>query len=105
MIKNRGYGCLVFRYTMEQASSPASRFEAPTTHFANSYDSKMLATNLDFIMQNQDRFSRPLDQSAHGLVQIGAPTDEDCTSAASWWLSARTNSTGRPSSLAHPQNN
>lgn len=105
MIKKRGYGCLVFRYSMGQPASSARLLEAPTKHFANSYDSEILAENLDFIMRNQDQFSRSTDHSVHGLVQIDAPSDKDRASAAAWWQSGRTNSTGNSGAATHPSPN
>jgi hypothetical protein len=87
MIKKRGYGCMVCRYSLEQSALPAPSVKAPTMHFANSYESKILAAHLDFIMRNQDQFSRPLDQSIHGLVQIDAPSEDERVSAATWWQS------------------
>jgi len=100
MMKNRGYGCLAFRYSVAQSSAPLSG--APTIYFANSYSSKMLAENFDFIMRNQDRFSRPLDQSVHGLVQVDAPDEQDRVSAAAWRQSGRTDDLAARGALAHP---
>ena len=76
-IKNRGYGTLVCRYSVEpsnSASSPAS--EVPKIRFANSYHSKRVADNLDFILWNQSQFTRPADRSIHGLVQIDCPSEK-----------------------------
>jgi len=53
-------------------------------HFANSYRSKTLADSLDFIMRNQRQFSRPIDHSIHGLVQIDCPSKEDQNDAVAW---------------------
>jgi len=105
MIKKRGYGCLVFRYCLEQSASLAPRRKAPTMHFANSYDSKILAANLDFIMRNQDQFSRPMDHSIHGLVQIDAPSEDERAAAAKWWRSDRTDSIGKSGAPASPSPN
>jgi hypothetical protein len=102
MIKKRGYGCLVFRYSLEHTASLAPSSEAPGMHFANSYTSNILAANLDFIMRHQNQFSRPVDHSIHGLVQIDAPSEEERASAAAWWQSGRTILTGESGALAHP---
>ena len=92
-IKNRGDGTLVCRYTISRSdSSPV----APATlemHFANNYRSTILADNLDFIMRNQQQFSRPPDRSIHGLVQIDLPSEEERKSAAIWSRGFRTDAT------------
>lgn len=104
MIKKRGYGCLVFRYSVDQPASSALRMEAPMMHFANSYDSKILAKNIDFIMRNQDRFSRPT-HSVHGLVQIDAPSDQDRANSAAWWQSGCTSTDAKPGAASQPSLN
>ncbi len=78
-VKNRGYEGLVCRYSI-----PRSDSSIPRLNFANSYHSKTLADNLDFIMRNQCQFSRPTDHSIHGLVQIDCPTEEHRKSAIAW---------------------
>jgi hypothetical protein len=83
-IKNRGYGTLVCDYSMSRSDSTAVPTEPRRMHFANSYHSKTLAENFDFIMRNQLQFSRPPDLSIHGLVQIDLPTAEERESAAIW---------------------
>ena len=102
MIKKRGYGCLVFRYSVDQPASSAPSSEVPRMHFANSYTSKILAANLDFIMRNQDQFSRPVDHSIHGLVQVDAPSEEERASAAAWSQSGSTSLTGNSGAVGHP---
>jgi hypothetical protein len=102
MIKKRGYGCLVFRYSVDQPASSDRRTEAPMMHFANSYDSKILAENIDFIMRNQDRFSRLTDNSVHGLVQIDAPSDEERVSAGRWWQSCGTQTDEKSDAASQP---
>ena len=84
MIKNRGYGTLVCRYSVAGSNSSVPRLEGLPMHFANSYRSQTLADNLDFIMRNQSQFSRPSDHSIHGLVQIDRPSKEDRNDAATW---------------------
>lgn len=83
-IRDRGYGTLVCRYTIEPPDSPSSGTEATRVHFANSYQSKILAHRLDFIMRNQRQFTRPIDRSIHGLVQIERPSEEERSNAAAW---------------------
>jgi hypothetical protein len=84
MIKNRGYGTLVCRYSVPASNSSVPRLGEPPMHFANSYRSQTLADNLDFIMRNQRQFSRPIDHSIHGLVQIDRPSKEAQNYAATW---------------------
>jgi hypothetical protein len=83
-VRNRGYGTLIFRYSVERFDSLSSCLEAPVMHFANSYRSKTLADNLDLILENQHQFSRSSDPSIHGLVQIDLPSDEERKDAAIW---------------------
>lgn len=101
MIKNRGYGTLVCRYSAARPSSLQPRLEAPAMHFANSYGSKILEANLDFVMRNQDQFSRPVDHSIHGVVQIDSPSTEDRATAATSWQ-CRTDSIAEPGAIARP---
>jgi hypothetical protein len=83
-IRNRGYGTLVCRYSVAPSNSASPSFEGPPVHFANSYYSKKFADTLDFVMRNQNRFTRPADRSIHGLVQIDCPSQEDRSDAAIW---------------------
>jgi hypothetical protein len=84
MIKKRGYGTLVCSYSALQADSSATLLGPPGTHFANSYRSGTLAGNLDFIMRNQHQFSRPIDHSIHGFVQVDSAGEENREEAALW---------------------
>jgi hypothetical protein len=43
-----------------------------------------LAETLDFIIKNQDQFTRPADASRDGLVLIYPPAGEERTEAATW---------------------
>jgi len=88
-IKNRGYGTLVCRYSAAPPNSPTLSSEVPGAHFANAYHSKKLVEDLDFIMRNQGQFTRPIDRSVHGLVQIDCPSTEDRSEAAAWSHSIR----------------
>jgi hypothetical protein len=92
MIKNRGYGTLVCSYSMSRPDSSVASPEPLGMHFANSYGSKTLAANLDFIMRNQRQFSRPPNRSIHGLIQIDHPSEEEGKSAAIWSGGVRTDS-------------
>jgi hypothetical protein len=83
-IRNRGYGTLVCRYSVAPSNSASPSFEGPPVHFANSYHSKKLADTRDFVVRNQNRFTRPADRSIHGLVQIDCPSQEDRSDAAIW---------------------
>jgi hypothetical protein len=83
-IRNRGYGTLVWRYSVAPPDSASSASEVTRVHFANRYQSKILADCLDFIMRNQGQFTRPADRSIHGLVQMDCPSEEDRSDAATW---------------------
>jgi hypothetical protein len=83
-IKNRGNGTLVCRYTISRTDSSPVTPETLEMRFANNYRSMILANNLDFIMRNQQQFSRHPDRSIHGLVQIDLPSEEERKSAAIW---------------------
>ena len=76
-IRKRGYGTLAFRYVVPPADSTTAHLEDAMMSFTNSYHSDTLASNLDFIMRNQKEFTRPIDHSVHGLVQIETPSEED----------------------------
>lgn len=89
-IKNRGYGTLVCRYSVEPSNSAPPASEVPTIRFANSYHSKRLSDNLDFILRNLSQFTRPPDRSIHGLVQIACPSEESRNDAATWSQEALT---------------
>lgn len=93
-VRNRGCGTLVCRYTVAPSNSASLSPEVPRAHFANSYHSKMLIKDLDFIMRNQRDFTRPADRSVHGWVRIDCPSEADRKNAAVWSRAARTDSTG-----------
>ena len=92
MIKKRGYGTLVCRCSASRSQPTPYPSESLPCIFENNYRSTTLAGDLDFIMRNQDQFSRPAEHSIHGFVQIGAPSDEDRASANAWSQSARPDS-------------
>lgn len=83
-IKHRGYATLVCRYSVAPSNSPTLSSEVPGVHFANAYHSKKLVKDLDFIMRNQGQFTRPVDRSVHGLVQIDCPSAEERGEASAW---------------------
>lgn len=91
-IRNRGYGTLVCDYSVVPSNSVSPSSEVPGIRFANSYHSKMLVNNLNFVMRNQHRFTRPADGSIHGLVQIDCPTEEDKSDAGTWSRAVLTDS-------------
>ena len=54
------------------------------TGFKNGHSSDQLAETLDFIMKNQDQFTRPADACRDGLVLIDPPAGDERTEAATW---------------------
>jgi hypothetical protein len=92
-IRNRGYGTLVCDYSVAPSDSASRSSEVSGVHFSNSYRSKTLADDLDFIMRNQREFTRSADHSIHGLVQISCPTEEDRNDAATWNRAVRDRTT------------
>jgi hypothetical protein len=74
MVKNRGYGTLICRYSPERSESKAGAAKASVLHFANSYGSKTLAANLHFIFRNLQQFTRSSLGFVHGLVLIEQPS-------------------------------
>ena len=52
--------------------------------FENQHHSEKLAQALDFIMKNQDRFTRPRDACCHGLVLVYPPDADDRREATTW---------------------
>ena len=76
----KGYQDLVCDYWT--CASPAHPDGAA---FKNDHHSDRLAQTLDFIMKNQDRFTRPAGTSPNGLVLIYPPAGDDRTEAAAWW--------------------
>jgi hypothetical protein len=78
-VRDRGYQDLVCDYWTW--ASPAH----PTgVRFSNGHSSGQLAETLDFIMKNQDQFTRPADACRDGLVLIYPPAGEERTEAATW---------------------
>jgi hypothetical protein len=94
MIKNRGYGTLLCNYSVSRSS--AASLEPLGIHFEKPFRSETMARNLDFIMRNQRRFSRPPDRSVHGLVQINRPSEAEAKNAAIWSRNIGTDASDTP---------
>jgi hypothetical protein len=62
-------------------SSPA---HTSGTGFKNKFQSPPLGLALDFILMNQDQFTRPADACPEGLALIYPPTGDDLTEATTW---------------------
>jgi hypothetical protein len=75
----KGYQFLICNYWTTTTSAHVGG-----ARFANGYRSDQLAQSVDFIMKNQDQFTRPADASRNGLVQINPPSGEDRAEAATW---------------------
>jgi hypothetical protein len=52
--------------------------------FTNGYHSDRLGQTLDFIMKNQDQFTRRADACRDGLVLIYPPTEDERIEASRW---------------------
>jgi len=74
-----GYQHLVCDYWTWTSSAHSSG-----VHFSNRYSSEQLAQALDFILMNQDQFTRRADACRDGLVLIYPPTGDEPTEAATW---------------------
>jgi hypothetical protein len=55
----------------------------------NRHSSDKLAETVEFIMNNQGQFTRPVDAGRHGLVLIHAPDADERREAATWIKAAR----------------
>ena len=53
-------------------------------HFRNGFHSDQLGQALDFILVNQDQFTRRADACRNGLALIYPPTEDERTEAATW---------------------
>ncbi len=74
-----GYQHLVCDYwTWTSSAHPSG------VHFSNRYDSEQLTQALDFILMNQDQFTRRADACRDGLVLIYPPTEDERAEAATW---------------------
>jgi hypothetical protein len=74
-----GYHDLVCDYWTSASSAHPSG-----VCFKNGHGSARLADTLGFIMENQDRFTRPADAGHSGLVLIDPPAGDERIEAASW---------------------
>jgi len=52
--------------------------------FNNKFQSQQLGLALDFILMNQDQFTRPADACPEGLALIYPPTGDERTEATTW---------------------
>jgi hypothetical protein len=90
--KGEGYLYLVCDYwTWSSSAHPSG------VRFSNRHYSDQLAQALDFIMKNQDQFTRRATACRDGLVLISEPTGDKLGEAASWMsgvAGAGTNSSG-----------
>jgi len=77
--RHGGYNDLVCYYSTWTSSAYAGG-----VRFTNGYHSDTLALALDFIMRNQDQFTRPADACRDGLVLIYPPTEDERIEAAAW---------------------
>ena len=57
--------------------------------FKNGHRSDKLAGSLDFIMRNQNLFTRPADAGRNGLVLIDPPAVDERQQAATWMNQVR----------------
>lgn len=73
-----GYQDLVFDYSAWTSSPRPEGARLAEGHPAG------LPRTLDFIMQHQNRFTRPADAGRHGLVLVYPPREDDRTEAATW---------------------
>ena len=65
-------------------STRTSPAHASGIRFTNGYHCDRLAQTLDFIMKNQDKFTRRADACPNGLVLIYPPAGDERTGAATW---------------------
>ena len=52
--------------------------------FYNKFHSQQLGLALDFILMNQDQFTRPADACPEGLALVIPPTADELTKATTW---------------------
>ena len=77
--KHGGYNYLVCDYWTRPSSA-----HARGVRFTNGYHPDTLALTLEFIMKNQDQFTRPVDVCRDGLVLIYSPTEDERIEATNW---------------------
>lgn len=71
----------------------ASAAHQSGVRFTNGHYSDQLAQSLDFIMKNQDQFTRAADACGDGLALIYPPTGDERTEAATWMRGLRVTAT------------
>lgn len=80
-VRTEGYQFLVCDYwTWPSQAHPSG------IRFTNRHHSDRLAQSLDFIMKNQDQFTRPPDAFRDGLILIDPPTEVELTQLAPWMI-------------------
>jgi hypothetical protein len=84
----RGYHDLVCDYWTRASSAHPSGLR-----FRNGQYSDQLAQTLDFIMKNQDQFTRSADACRNNLVVIDPPAGDERTEAATWMKEVRGSAT------------
>jgi hypothetical protein len=57
--------------------------------FTGKFSSHVLGLALDFILMNQDQFTRPADASPEGLTLIDPPSAEELAEATTWMSGAQ----------------
>jgi hypothetical protein len=80
--------------------TPASSAHPGGACFKNGHRSDKLAESLDFIMRNQNLFTRPADAGRNGLVLIDPPAVDERQQAASWMNQVRGSDTNFASAAA-----
>ena len=78
-VKAGGYQDLVCDYWTW--TSPA---HASGVRFTNGFHSDGLGQTLDFVMKDQDQFTRPVDACRDGLVLVYPPTEAERREASNW---------------------
>ncbi|HZQ19040.1 MAG TPA: hypothetical protein VFA90_09980 [Terriglobales bacterium] len=73
----RGRWLLICEYRMSPANSHSSGIR-----FENGYHSELLASTLEWVMQNQRTLALPANLSRPGLLQIPRPTEAEMAAAA-----------------------
>jgi len=84
LVRDGGYQELVCDYWTSTTSAHPSG-----VRFRDTHHSEQLTEALDFIMKNQDQFTRPPDACRNGLVLIYPPTEDEQSEAGSWMRRSR----------------
>lgn len=67
--------------------------------FKNKFQSPPLGRALDFILANQDQFTRPADTCPEGLVLIYPPSEDELAEATAWIATTH----GDPANAGHAE--